>query len=99
MLQVLWEHGFIDPQKGWHDYTIDGKKDVHGNIIKTTSIKHLMSLQFDFAHETTLLQTMGERMGVMIRPDSQMSLRNGGRRRRVLLGIHQEHVSTPTNEE
>ena len=25
-LQILWEHGFIDPSKGFKDYTVGSKK-------------------------------------------------------------------------
>ena len=44
MLQILWERGFIDPEKKnkW-DYTLNGKNDRYG-IILQSSLKHLMSL-------------------------------------------------------
>jgi hypothetical protein len=66
MGQVLWESGYIDPSKAYGDYTMEGKKDEKGNIMKETSIRHLMSLPYDFSHEETLLQYMGRQMGVVV---------------------------------
>ena len=67
MLQILWERGFIDPEKtNKADYTLSGKKDAYGNIILQTSLKHLMSLQIDFIEEETLLQYHGRLLGIKI---------------------------------
>jgi hypothetical protein len=64
MLQVLWERGFIDPAKKKEgDCAIDGKKDAFGNVIRKTSLKHLMSLLVDFIQEETLLQCHGSCLG------------------------------------
>jgi hypothetical protein len=65
-LQVLWERGFIDPAKEMKegDRTIDGKKDAFGNVIRETSLKHLMSLLIDFVQEETLcFNAMGGCLG------------------------------------
>jgi hypothetical protein len=66
MLQILWERGFIDPAKRKEEYTVDGKKDAFGNIIRETSLKHLMSLLTDFIEEETLLQYHGRLLGVRV---------------------------------
>jgi hypothetical protein len=66
MLQILWERGFIDPEKKKDDYTVDGKKDAFGNVIRETSLKHLMSLLTDFIEEETLLQYHGRLLGVKV---------------------------------
>jgi hypothetical protein len=44
LLQVLWERGWIDPQvnKPYHYYTINGKKEIFGNLQTETSLHHLM---------------------------------------------------------
>jgi hypothetical protein len=59
VLQILWERGFIDPEKQKEDYTADGKKDAFGNGIRETSLKHLMSVLTIFIEEETLLQYHG----------------------------------------
>jgi hypothetical protein len=65
MLQILWERGFVDPEKQKEgDCTVDGKKDAFGNVILETSLKHLMSLLVDFIEEETLLQCHGRLLGV-----------------------------------
>jgi hypothetical protein len=66
MLQVLWERGFIDPAKGWNDYTLNGKKDNFGNIIFATSVKSLTQSLLDFLEEETLLQYHGRLIGVLV---------------------------------
>ena len=64
--QILWERGWIDPEKSAKDYTVLGKKDGHGNTIKETSLDYLMSLQYDFAHEETMLQYHVRKMGATV---------------------------------
>jgi hypothetical protein len=67
MLQILWERGFTDPgEPSKLDHTLNGKKDVHGNAILETSLKHSMSLQTDFIEEETLLQRHGRLLVVKI---------------------------------
>ncbi len=66
MLQVLWERGFIDPAKGWNDYTLNRKKDNFGNIIFATSVKSLTQSLLDFLEEETLLQYHGRLIGVLV---------------------------------
>ncbi len=66
MLQVLWERGFIDPAKGWNDYTLNGKSDNFGNIICATSVKSLTQSLLDFLEEETLLQYHGRLIGVLV---------------------------------
>ena len=66
MLQILWERGFIDPTKKKEEYTVDGRKDRFGNVIRESSLKHLMSLLTDFIAEETLLQYHGRLLGVKV---------------------------------
>jgi hypothetical protein len=66
MLQIVWERGFIDPEKRKEDYTVDGKKDAFGNVIHESSLKHLMSLLTDFIEEETLLEYHGRLLGVKV---------------------------------
>ena len=58
MMQVLWERGFID-KNNLQQYTLDGKKDGHGNLRPETSLKHLLANCIDFEEEESLLQSMG----------------------------------------
>jgi hypothetical protein len=67
MLQILWERGFLDPEKKKEDYTADGKKDAFGNVICETSLKHLTSLLTDYIEEETLLQYHGRLLGVKVK--------------------------------
>jgi len=68
LLQVLWERGRIDPQvnKPYHYYTINGKKDIFGNLQTETSLCHLMENCADFQEEETMLQAMAHQMGVEV---------------------------------
>ena len=62
--QILWERGLVKPDEKYQDeYTMNGKKDDHGNIIKETSLNHLIRQCEDFVHEKTLLQYYGEELG------------------------------------
>jgi hypothetical protein len=67
LFQILWERGFIDPAKKKEDYTVDGKKEVFGNVIRETSLKHLLSLLTDFIDEETVLQYHGRLVGVTVK--------------------------------
>lgn len=64
--QILWERGTIDPNKTHDSYTMDGKKDEHDNVMKETSINHLIRKCEDFIHEKTLLVYHGETLGSII---------------------------------
>lgn len=64
--QILWERGFIDPNKTFSDYTKMGTTDRLSNTMKETSLDHLMSLLYDFSHEETLLQYHGRKLRVII---------------------------------
>jgi hypothetical protein len=64
--EILWERGFIDPEKKKEDYTVDGKTDAFGNVIRETSLKHLMSLLTNFIGKGSLLQDHGRLLGVKV---------------------------------
>ena len=65
--QILWERGFVKPNKEDTDnYTVHGRKDENGIIIKETSINYLIWQCEDFVHEKTLLQYYGEKLGSII---------------------------------
>ena len=67
LLQILWERGFID-KRNLSAYSINGKKDAHGNVNENYSLYHLMTQCEDFANETTLLQdTLMKRNVLVIR--------------------------------
>ena len=66
MLQILWERGFLDPAKKKEEYTVDGKKDLFGNVVANSSLKYLMGLLTDFIREETLLQYHGRLLGVKV---------------------------------
>jgi len=62
--QMLWERGMVLPDKKDQKlYSMKGKTDEHGNIIKETSINWLVRQCEDFVHEKTLLQYYGEMLG------------------------------------
>jgi hypothetical protein len=65
MLQVLWEQGWVNPDR-WQDYTMTGKKDAMGSIILKTSLKYLLGNCDDFINEESMLQYYGRMMGVMV---------------------------------
>jgi len=57
LLQVSWEHGFIDPTKNVKtDYTISGKKNALGILQCETSLKVIISNCTDFEEEEMMLQ-------------------------------------------
>jgi hypothetical protein len=68
LLQVLWGRGWIDAQvnKPYHYHTINGKKDVFGNLQMETSPRRLMENCVDFQEEETMLQAMAHQMGVEV---------------------------------
>ena len=57
--------GFID-KHNLQQYTLDGKKDGHGNLWPETSLKHLLANCIDFEEEESLLQSMGWAMGISV---------------------------------
>ena len=63
-LQILWERGWIDPDKPHTHYTKHGKKDLYGILDESTSISCLMSKQPDFLEQETLLQYYAKELGV-----------------------------------
>ena len=63
-LQVLWERGWIDPEKSHTYYTMEGKKDIFGILDELTSIDSLMAKQPDFLEQETLLQYYAKELGV-----------------------------------
>ena len=63
-LQVLWERGWIDPEKSHTYYTMEGKKDIFGILDESTSIDSLMAKQPDFLEQETLLQYYAKELGV-----------------------------------
>ena len=69
MLQILWERGFIDPEKGVSDYAINGKKIRKGDddIIPGSNLKNLIDNLPDFKEELTLLQYQAKQLDVEVR--------------------------------
>jgi hypothetical protein len=65
LMQVLWERGFIDVNDV-SKYTLNGRQDASGILMKETSLTYLMSNCQDFEDEESLLQTMGREMGVLV---------------------------------
>ena len=65
IMQVLWERGFLDPTK-ISTYTMEGKKDLFGNLIEGSSLREIIRQQPDFAQEETLLEYNGRNLGVTI---------------------------------
>ena len=65
-LQILYERGWIDPNKSHKDYTMKGKKDEYMQIMENTSLKLMMESQPDFVAELTLLQHHGKKLGVTV---------------------------------
>ena len=65
MLQILWERGFIDTEKV-SQYTLNGPQDIYGSIDKNFNLIYLMTQQYDFAHESTMLQHIGNELGVIV---------------------------------
>ena len=51
--QILWERGYIKPCV---EYTLKGKKDADGNLIRGTSLNLLIQKSSDFVNEPTMLQ-------------------------------------------
>jgi hypothetical protein len=64
MLQILWERGFID-QTQLGNYTLNGPQDEYGAVDNDFRLTYLMSQQYDFAHQSTMLQHIGEELGVI----------------------------------
>jgi hypothetical protein len=65
MHQVLWERGVIDPSK-IANYTLNGPQDEYSNVDKAFSLSYLMSQQYDFTHEHTMLQHIGAELGLIV---------------------------------
>ena len=65
LLQVLWEHGFIDELR-LETYTLNGKQDAFRFVQKDFSLKLLKGNCLDFEEEEILLQSMGREMGVLV---------------------------------
>jgi hypothetical protein len=65
-LQILWERGFLDPNVANIEahHTTHGQLDGAGDPINETSLKWLMGQLHDFVHEPTMLQCVGEVIGV-----------------------------------
>ena len=71
-MQILYEHGWLDPHL-LHLYTGDGKKKEDPSVSINTdptgcrfSIDALMKLQTDFTNKITLLQLHAQKLGVSI---------------------------------
>jgi hypothetical protein len=67
MLQILWERGWINPQR-WQDYTVNGKKDALGRTIDESSLKFHLGNCDDFINEESMLQYYGRLLGVAVDP-------------------------------
>ena len=57
-IQILWERGYIDPNKSVRNYTVNVKKlnKDDNNFIPSTSLRELICNLPNFAYKTTLLQ-------------------------------------------
>ncbi len=62
---VLWERGLLDPLN-LNQYTMDGPKDHFRIHQRTYSRKHILSNCKDFQEKEELLQTMVQKIGVMV---------------------------------
>ena len=69
MLQVLWERGFIDVNKGVRFYIVDSRRENKHNkeIIPGTSLKQMVLRLPYFGNEVTLLQFRAIQLGVEVR--------------------------------
>jgi hypothetical protein len=65
MLQVLWEHGFIDVTN-INQYTVGGRKDEMGVLQMEMSLKFLWQNCLDFEEEESLLQSKGRILGAKV---------------------------------
>ena len=65
MLQILYERGFID-SSNLSAYTVNGQRDVYGNVMQGTSLRQLLMKQSDFVEEETLLQYHGRLLGIEV---------------------------------
>ena len=71
MLQILYERGYIDTQNKTNEeimsyYTVNGRKDINGDVIEASSLKHLIANLPDFKAEITLLQYRATQLDVRI---------------------------------
>jgi hypothetical protein len=68
LFQILWERGWIDPDKQYKDYTLDGKahwKDDRGEVLPQYlpyCMRYLMSECSDFKNEVTALEDLAEKL-------------------------------------
>ena len=65
LLQVLWERGYIDGDN-LKMYTMHGPHDEDGNIQLQYSLNHLIRQCSDFVDEPTMLQHIGEKLGILV---------------------------------
>ena len=65
-LQILYERGFIDPEKEISYYTMEGKVDAFGNKIDDSSLKLMLKQLPDFINEQTLLQYNANKIGASV---------------------------------
>lgn len=65
LLQILWERGWIDANN-LGNYTMGGRQNASGVLMKNTSLKLLMANCIDFEEEESLLQHYGRELGVTV---------------------------------
>ena len=65
VLQILWERGFIDPNDH-AKYTMKGKLDDRGILMKQTSLNYMIQQCEDFVNEKSMLQHIGEKLGLVV---------------------------------
>mmetsp|Transcript_9246 Transcript_9246/g.13427 ORF Transcript_9246/g.13427 Transcript_9246/m.13427 type:complete len:132 (-) Transcript_9246:184-579(-) len=65
LLQILWERGWIDATT-LGNYTMGGRQNASGVLMKNTSLKLLMANCIDFEEEESLLQHYGRELGVTV---------------------------------
>ena len=67
LLQVLYERGMLDPEKYEAKfYGVSGKKDKDEVFIPGSSLKDLLASCSDFKNELSLMQHLGNELGVRI---------------------------------
>ncbi|KAL7542576.1 hypothetical protein ACHAWF_007203 [Thalassiosira exigua] len=65
VFQILWERGYIDETKQ-AKYTLKGPLDEDSNVQKEFSLNHLIRKCSDFVNEPTMLQFIGDKIGVLV---------------------------------
>ena len=78
MLQICYEHGFLNPAK-INSYALQGRKDKYCHTILDTLLKEMMNSLLDFSKEETLLQYHGRLLGIIVDRTSKCHCRISGK--------------------